>query len=119
MISAELRDFAESPEAYMTLPPGFKRFQTGRYSLLLGVPAGFTSVQRVRCRPEELPWTLAEVRDRVAENGHENAIWWLSDEELREGLRALGLEDDDEAPELTAMIALENSPGSGFGPSGE
>ncbi len=107
MISPELRDFAESPEAYMTLPPGFRRFQTGRYSLLLGVPAGFTSVQRVRCRPEELPETLAEVRERVAENGHENAIWWLSDEALWEGLRALGLEDDDEAPELTAMIALE------------
>jgi hypothetical protein len=107
VISAELRDFAESPEACMTLPPGFERFQTERYSLLLGVPAGFTSVQRVRCRPEELPETLAEVRALVAENGHENAIWWLSDEELWEGLRALGLEDDDEAPELTAMIALE------------
>ena len=107
MIGAELRDFAVDTEAYLTLPPGFERFQTERYSLLLGLPAGFTSVQRVRCRPEELPELLAEVRALVAENGHENTVWWLSDEALWEGLRALGLEDDDEAPELTAMIALE------------
>jgi hypothetical protein len=98
----------------MTLPPGFRRFQTERYSLLLGIPTGFTSVQRVRCRPEEIPETLAEVRALVAENGHENTIWWLSEEALWEGLRALGLEDDDEAPELTAMVALEPpAPGPG------
>lgn len=107
MITGELRDFAVNTEAYITLPPGFKRFQTERYSLLLGPPAGFTSVQRVRSAPEELPETLAEVRELVAENGHENTVWWLSDESLWKGLRALGLEPDDEAPELTAMIALE------------
>ncbi len=107
MIIGEVRDFAVNTEAYLTLPPGFKRFQTGRYSLLLGPPAGFTSVQRVRCSPEELAETHAEVRELVAEHGHENTVWWLSDESLWEGLRALGLEDDDEAPELTAMVALE------------
>ncbi|MGZ4334123.1 MAG: hypothetical protein ACXVRJ_07590 [Gaiellaceae bacterium] len=107
MITGELRDFAVDTEAYITLPPGFKRFQTERYSLLLGPPAGFTSVQRVRCAPDELPEMLAEVRELVAENGHENTVWWLSDEPLWESLRALGLEDDHEAPELTAMIALE------------
>ena len=109
MIGAELREFAESPEAFMTLPPGLRRFQTERYSLLLGTPAGFTSVQRVRCRPDELPETLAEVRGLVTEHKHENAIWWLSDEALWEGLHALGLEDDDEAPELTAM-AISTAP---------
>jgi hypothetical protein len=91
----------------MTLPPGFRRFRTERYSLLLGIPSGFTSVQRLRVRPEELPETLDEVRELVAEHGHENAVWWLSDDELWEGLRALGLEDDHEAPTLTAMVAIE------------
>jgi hypothetical protein len=35
VISAELREFAEGPEAYMTVPPGFRRFRTERYSLVL------------------------------------------------------------------------------------
>jgi len=74
---------------------------------MLGPIPAFTSVQRVRVRPDEVAETLAEVRALVAENGHENTIWSLSDDALWEGLRGLGLEDDDEAPELAAMVALE------------
>jgi hypothetical protein len=107
VISPELRDFAESPPAYVTLGAGYWRFETERYSLLLGFVPGSTGVYRVRCRPGELPETLAEVRGLVSEHGHRDATWWLSDETLSEGLRALGLTDDPGGPVVTAMAATE------------
>jgi predicted N-acetyltransferase YhbS len=108
MISPELRDFAESPEAYVTLPPGFQRVQNERFSLFLGPTPRFTSIQRVRVEPDELEATLAEVRDLVAGHDHVEGTWWLSDERLWERLRELGLKEPRHGEaELTAMALAE------------
>ncbi len=108
MIGDELREFARSPDAYVTLPPGFRRVQNDRFSLLLGPAPAFTTIQRLRIEPDALEATLHEVRRLIREHDHVGGTWWLSDERLWQGLRELGLKEprNGEA-ELTAMAIAE------------
>ena len=108
MIGPELRDFAEAPDAYVALPPRFRRVQNDRFSLLLGPTPSFTTIQRVRIEPEALEATLDEVRGLVAEHDHVEGTWWLSDERLWQSLRELGLKEPrNGVAELTAMAISE------------
>jgi hypothetical protein len=54
----------------------------------------FTSVQRLRLRPDEVEPTVEEVRGHVLGRGHTHATWWLGDstrpDDLHERLVALG-----------------------------
>ena len=110
MITPELRDFVENPDAHTVLAPGFQRFLAERYCLLMGPTPQFTSVQRLRLRDVEAD--VAEIRALVAEHGHSEAIWWLGPSSepagLYEQLVALGAEQpEDRVPALAGMATTE------------
>ena len=113
MISPELREFAESPEAYLVLPPGFQRVQNERFSVLLGPIPQFTSVQRVRIEPDAMAATLEEVRALIAGHDHVEGTWWFSDESLWERLRSLGLKEPRNGESELTALALAEPPGAG------
>jgi GNAT superfamily N-acetyltransferase len=69
---------AEEPVAHVVdpLPPAV-RVVTERYCILLGAVPSHTIVQRVRCREDELPDVISEVRALVSDRGHRRAIWFV------------------------------------------
>jgi hypothetical protein len=110
VIAPELRDFVENPDVHTVLAPGFQRFVTSRYCLLLGPTPQFTSVQRLRLRDVEAD--VAEIRALAAGRGHSEAIWWLGPSSepagLDERLLALGAtEPEDRVDALTGMATTE------------
>ncbi len=102
----ELREFAESPDAYTVVGPGFRRFLTDRYCLMLGPTRLFTSVQRLRFADVEAD--VEQIRALAGEHDHAAANWWLGPStqppDLHERLLELGAGPPrDHTSELTAM----------------
>ncbi len=120
MIPDAVRALAEDPSAHTPAPvpdSGLERILTDRYSILLGPVPSFTSIMRVRLRPDEVEATVAEVRRIVAERGHVKPVWWIGGSarppDLVERLLALGFEPNREPgwePRCTAMALVEPPP---------
>lgn len=108
MIPPGLAGLAESPDAHTIPPPGFHRVLNERFGLLLGPPAHFTSVQRLRLEPDAVEAAVAEVRGIVREHGHTDAMWWIGGStqppDLAARLEALGFRPPaDRVSELVAL----------------
>jgi hypothetical protein len=73
----ELRRFAEDPPVFGEVDPrsGMTRVLTDRYCLLFGPSPTATLVCRLRLDPDEVPETIHEVREQVAQHDHRQAIW--------------------------------------------
>ena len=73
----ELRRFAEDPPAWGEIDPrsGMTRELTDRYCLFFGPSPTTTLVCRLRLDPDEVPETIHEVREQVAQHDHRQAIW--------------------------------------------
>ncbi len=95
------------------MPPGFQRVQNERFSLLLGPAPGFTTIQRVRVEPDALEALLAEVRGLIAEHDHVGGGWWVTDEQLWDSLRQLGLQEPLEGDAELMAMALTEPPAPG------
>ena len=115
MIPENVRRFAEDPGAWGEIPveSGLTRILTDRYCLILGPVPTFTSVSRLRLDPDCVAEVLAEVRTRVAEAGHREAIWWVgpstTPDDLVDRLTAHGLAPDERPgsePHSTSMALL-------------
>lgn len=98
-----------------------RRILTDRYCLLLGPVPMFTTVSRLRLEPDDVAEVLAEVRARVAEAGHREAMWRIGPSatpgDLTDRLRAHGLVPDERAgsePHSTTMaLVTEPEPAAG------
>jgi GNAT superfamily N-acetyltransferase len=115
VIPEDVRRFAEDPGAWGDIPAGsaLTRVLTDRYCLMLGPVPTFTSVSRLRLDPEDVADVLAEVRERIAEAGHREAIWWVGPSatptDLVDRLCAHGLVPDERPgsePHSTSMALL-------------
>jgi hypothetical protein len=101
VISEDVRRFAEDPAAWGEIRPetGLTRVLTDRYCLLFGPVPSFTSVSRLRLDPEDVAEAIHEVRGRVAERGHREAMWWVGSSatpsDLVDRLRTHGLVPDE------------------------
>ncbi len=75
--SSLLRSFAEDPGSFGAITPasGYERILNERYCLFLGPFASFTSISRLRLDPEQVPETIAEIRELVTARGHREAAW--------------------------------------------
>jgi len=124
VIPEDVRRFAEAPGAWgeISAESGLTRILTDRYCLLLGPVPSFTSVSRLRLEPEEVAEVLAEVRERVAEQRHRDAIWWVgpsaTPSDLVDRLCAHGLAPDERPnsePHATSMALLTEPAATGGG----
>jgi GNAT superfamily N-acetyltransferase len=116
VIPEELRRYAEDPAAYAPAPEpgsGWERVLTDRYCLMLGPTPSMTSASRLRLDPDEIPETLAEVRELVRRRGHRALDWSVGTSatpaDLTERLLAHGLVADDE-PHATSMVLVDEPP---------
>jgi hypothetical protein len=107
-IPDDVRAFAETPDRYTRVTPGFlERFDTGRYVVLRG--PHWTAVSGVRVDAEDVEATVREVRKLA---GGRTMTWWLGPStrppDLYERLRTLGFADPaDRVTELITMATLE------------
>ncbi|HST15190.1 MAG TPA: GNAT family N-acetyltransferase [Gaiellaceae bacterium] len=115
----ELRRFAEDPPAFGEVDPrsGMTRVLTDRYCLFFGPSPSTTLVCRLRLDPDEVPETIHEVRDQVAQHGHRQAIWRVGSSatpvDLVDRLVGHGLvpcEVPGLEPHLTSMVLTEEPP---------
>ena len=115
----ELRRFAEDPPAWGEIDPrsGMTRLLTDRYCLFFGPSATTTLVCRLRLDPDEVPETIHEVREQVAQHDHRQAIWRIGSSatpvDLVDRLVAHGFvpsEVPSLEPHLTSMVLAEEPP---------
>ena len=72
-----------------------------------------TNVQLLRVRPEELDAVVAEVRERIRDEGHRRTRWWIAeplDAELGPRLERAGIVPAGDEPVLAAMALAEAPP---------
>lgn len=119
MISEEIRRFAEDPAAFGVIDPasGLTRILDDRYCLLFGPVPSFTSVSHLRLDPDDVAAVLAEVRARVREANHREALWWVGSSatpsDLVDRLLAHGLVADERPNEdahATSMVLVDEPP---------
>ena len=104
------REFAESPDAYVTLPAGIPARPERALLALARADAPLHLDPAPSRRARRARGDAGEVRSLVAEHDHVEGTWWLSDETLWEGLRELGLKEPRSGEaELTAMALAEPS----------
>lgn len=115
----ELRRFAEDPPAWGEIDPrsGLTRILTERYCLLFGPSPTSTLVCRLRLDPDEVPETIHEVREQVAQHEHRQAIWRIGSSatpgDLVDRLVAHGFVPSDVPglePHLTSMVLTDEPP---------
>ena len=115
----ELRRFAEDPPAWGEIDPrsGMTRLLTDRYCLFFGPSATTTLVCRLRLDPDEVPETIHEVREQVAQHDHRQAIWRIGSSatpvDLVDRLVAHGFVPSEVPglePHLTSMVLAEEPP---------
>src|SRR6185437_1897016 len=112
-----IREFAESPEAYVSDPtPPEARFLTDRYCLYLAGSGTQATVSRVRTTAEYLDRTIDEIRGIVRAHGVKRVLWNLGPSSRPSGLPALlaarGFSPGKPPfePEAEAMVLVQPPP---------
>jgi hypothetical protein len=105
--SAQLREYAESPDRFSEIPAGasVERFADERICILQGPT--WASVSGVSVDADAVPALLAEVRERVL--AEKEPVWWIGPSarprSLHEQLHGLGLiKPRDRVPILRAVV---------------
>ena len=113
MLSAELREFVQSPDRYTQIPADVDRFADERVCVLQGNT--WAAVSGVRIDAREVEGLLAEVRERVAPG--KTVTWWLDPDtkpaDLHERLVALGLTEPRDRGSLLHGLACVTEPAGG------
>ena len=88
-----------------------------RFTLLLGPFPSFTSVMRLRLRPDDVEDTVGEVRHLIEVHRHTQPTWWIGSSAMPKGLTArllgLGFAPRDQAgwePRCTSMALVDEPP---------
>ncbi|HST18694.1 MAG TPA: GNAT family N-acetyltransferase [Gaiellaceae bacterium] len=104
-------ELAEDFTLYLPPRRGFVREVTPGYVLTSGTSGA--TVARIRLGGDEVARTRLAIRERLRGEDVERCTWWCGSratpEELPQQLRALGLEPDEEAPVLKALV-LDREP---------
>jgi hypothetical protein len=107
VISPELREYAESPDRFSTIPEGVSvsRHDDGRICVLQGNT--WASISAPRFDEDEIDDVIAHVHGLVPPHKHQ--VWWISDRarpaNLIELLQERGFtETQDSAHELRALV---------------
>ena len=113
MLSAGLREFAQSPDRFTRIPADVDRFADERVCVLQGWT--WAAVSGVRIEADRVEELVTEVRGRVAP---EKALtWWLDPDsrpgDLHERLLALGLSEPRDRGSLLHAVACVAEPPSG------
>ncbi len=102
-LSDDVLSLAENSNLHHPLGPTDERLVDSRYVVYLGPGsfAGFTVVQRLRLRPEEVESTVAEVRAELDRRGRMERTWEVgcsaTPADLTQRLFELGMEPDRES----------------------
>jgi hypothetical protein len=108
-LSPDVLSLAENSNLHHPLGPTDERLVDSRYVVYLGPGsfAGFTVVQRLRLRPDEVEPTVAEIRAELDRRGRLERTWEIgcsaTPGDLTERLLDLGMEPDQE-PYAVGMV---------------
>lgn len=111
MIDAALREYAETPDRFASIPEGSSvtRFDDGRICIVQGTI--WASISGPRVEEHELDDLIALVHERVPADKRQ--VWWIGPsarpENIVELLEARGFRPDEEGPEVRAL-ALTSPP---------
>jgi hypothetical protein len=111
MIDATLREYAESPDRFASIPEGSSvtRFDDGRICIVQG--AVWASISGPRFDEHELDDVLALVHERVPADKHQ--VWWIGPSarpaDIVELLHARGFRPAEDGAEVRAL-ALTSPP---------
>jgi hypothetical protein len=113
-----VREAAEYPNSFIPLGPGDERIETERFTLCMGAPPHWNTVQRQRFSQDEVDEVLEEVRQLLRERGRTRTQWEIGSEarpsNLVELLLYRGLIRDSE-PSATAMRLSAEPPPPAYG----
>src|SRR5262249_42221946 len=107
--ATDVLSLAENSNVHHPLAPNDERIIDPRYVVYLGPGsfAGFTVVQRLRLRPDEVEPTVAEIRAGLDRRGRMERTWEIgcsaTPDDLTERLLDLGMEPDRE-PYAVGMV---------------
>jgi hypothetical protein len=110
----DLAAFAEDPGAFVELGPDEERVLTDRSCVTFSPGEHFwsTSVERLRCDPDEVEEAVAEIHARMADRGRTTAAWRVGPSttppDLHDRLVALRL--DPESEDGSAILLLTDPP---------
>ena len=111
MISAGLREYAETPDRFALVPEGSSvtRYDDGRVCFIQGTEWG--SVSCVNVEPGELEQLVEQVRGLARTR---NYVWWVGPSsrppDLPDRLRALGFVDPEDKVGTLHAVALMEEP---------
>ncbi|MBL9041273.1 MAG: GNAT family N-acetyltransferase [Myxococcales bacterium] len=114
--SRQLLCLAEDLNSNMPLRPGDFRLETSRYTIIFGATEGphGTVVQRFRMAQDEVPQTLAEIRERMRKEGRTEALFEVGPSatpaDLPAQLHALGVAPFALEPQTVSLLLSNPAP---------